>query len=66
MAESKVKKWGNSLGIIIPKDIVKIEEVNEGDIIKVDIIKEKKISGFGIFKGAPPYKEEEEGHEEFW
>ena len=66
MAEAKVKQWGNSLGIIIPKEIVKIEEVNEGDIIKVDIIKEKRLDGFGMFKGLPSFKREKYEHEDLW
>ena len=40
MAEIIVKKWGNSLAIIIPSDIVKKRDLKEGDSIFVpDIIK---------------------------
>ena len=65
MTELKVKQWGNSLGIIISKDIVKIENINEGDLVKVDISKEKRINGFGMFKGIPSFKEDKEEHPEF-
>ena len=66
MAEARVKQWGNSLGLIIPKDIVRLENINKGDVIKVDVFKEKRVSGFGIIKGAPPFKEDVEEHEDLW
>ncbi len=61
MAESKIKQWGNSLGLIIPKELVKLEDLSEGDIVKVEISKEKKVDAFGMFKGAPRFNKEDEG-----
>lgn len=58
MAEVEVKEWGNSYGIIIPKGIVKHEDIHKGDKIKIDIVKTKKIDGFGIFMGGPSFKRE--------
>ena len=66
MAETKIKQWGNSLGLIVPKEIVKLEDLNEGDIVKVEIIKEKRVDGFGLFKGIPSFKEEKEEHGDLW
>ena len=66
MAEVKVKQWGNSLGLIIPKDIARIENLNEGDLVKIDLSKEKRVDAFGIIKGMPSFKEDEEEHKEFW
>ncbi|MBU0615671.1 MAG: AbrB/MazE/SpoVT family DNA-binding domain-containing protein [Nanoarchaeota archaeon] len=66
MAEVRVKEWGNSLGIVIPKELVKHVGLHKGDTIKVDIVSSKKIDGFGMFKGIGKYKEEEEPHKEFW
>ncbi len=66
MAEVQIKEWGNSLGVIIPKDIVKHTGLNKGDTIKVDIIKKKRIDGFGMFKGIGKFEEEKEPHGEFW
>jgi|TARA_B100001971_G_C17942539_1_gene408405 hypothetical protein len=65
MAEVQVKEWGNSLGFIIPKDIVRHENLNKGETVKIDIIKEKRIDGFGMLKGAPSFKREKEEHDEF-
>lgn len=49
-----VKKWGNSFGIILPKEFVKSQELKEG--IKIDIMvqskKKTKVKDiFGIMKG---------------
>lgn len=62
MAEIEVKRWGNSLGILLPKDIVRFNGLSEGDRIKVEIIKSKRIDGYGLFKGAPRFKEDEYEH----
>ena len=65
ITETKIRKWGNSLAMIIPKEITKQEDLNEGDIVKVDISKGKKIDGFGILKGAPKFSREDEGDSDF-
>lgn len=52
--KTETRKWGNSLGIIIPKDIVEREHLKERDKIKFIIIKDsKKVlkETFGIAKG---------------
>ena len=64
--ESTVKKWGNSLAIIIPKRVAKKLGLNEGARVDVMIKAKKRIDGFGVFKGAKPFKEEKEMHKEFW
>ncbi len=66
MAEARVKQWGNSLGLIIPKEIAKLENLHQGDVVKLEISKERRINGFGMFKGIPSFKEEKEEHAEFW
>ena len=65
ITEIKIKQWGNSLGLIIPREVVKLEDLNEGDTIKIEIQKEKRVDGFGILKGVPLFKEEKEPGE-FW
>jgi antitoxin component of MazEF toxin-antitoxin module len=57
-----IRKWGNSLGIVIPKDVVKEIDVSEGDFVDVSIVKKRKISGFGLCKQASPFVEDEEEH----
>ncbi len=63
----ELKKWGNSLGIIIPKDKVEELFLSEHDIIDLDIVKKEKVSGFGIAEGKVPYKREHAAeHEDLW
>lgn len=64
--ETNVKKFGNSLGLIIPRDIVRIENIKEGDKINFEIVKEKRLGGFGMFKGMKSFKREIEDHEDLW
>ena len=44
--ECVTKKWGSSLGIIIPKEIVNIEHITENEKILVDIKKKHKAKEF--------------------
>ena len=48
----KVRKWGDSLAVIIPKEIANKERINASDTIHMSIIKQTDISDvFGILKG---------------
>ncbi|MEK6912669.1 MAG: AbrB/MazE/SpoVT family DNA-binding domain-containing protein [Nanoarchaeota archaeon] len=47
--EVEAKKWGSSLGIILPKDIVKKERIVEGQKIIVNILS-KKITVGDMFR----------------
>ena len=47
---SKVRSVGGSLMVTIPKDLVKLKAINEGEIVKISLEKVKK-SGFGLLKG---------------
>jgi len=49
MAETRVRKWGNSLGIIIPKDMAEWAGVRAGDTVKFDIVKDDE-EGYGMWK----------------
>ena len=66
IVEDKAKKWGNSFGILIPKEVAKKINLTEGEIVQMDINIKKKIDGFGKFKKAKAFKEEKEFHKEFW
>jgi len=49
----KVRKWGNSFGIIIPKDIVEKQGIKEGISVRINIqVKDKTKAKdiFGILK----------------
>jgi len=47
--ETKTKRWGSSLGLIIPKEIVREERIQEGQKIRVDILTKRKTTGADIF-----------------
>jgi len=66
MIEVQIKEWGNSMGVIVPAEKLKELGLKKGDKIEIDIIKKKRINGFGICEGAKPFKEEKENHGEFW
>lgn len=57
--ESKIKKWGHSLGMIIPKKTVDEMNLKENERIKIEIIKKEKINAFGICKNTKSFKREE-------
>ena len=43
---TRIKEWGNSLGIIIPKDIVIKENLNQNDEIIITITKKETLEDF--------------------
>lgn len=50
----KVRKWGNSFGIIIPKDIVERQDIKEGITVRINIQAKNRTKAkdiFGILKG---------------
>lgn len=67
MIEAKIKPWGNSFGIILPKELIKEKQFSKGDTIKLDVFGKKPIDGFGIWKGRklPEFKREDLVREEF-
>ena len=59
--ESKIRKVGTSLGILIPKEISQAEHWKEGQKVKFAPIKEDSAwvkELFGSAKGAKPFKRE--------
>jgi len=51
--EAKTKKWGNSLGIVIPKEIVRKEKIREGQKVKILLVKDRGLlkETFGMMEG---------------
>ena len=52
-ANVKIKKWGNSFGIILPADIVRSRNLKEGSELEISInIRNKTKAGdiFGLMK----------------
>lgn len=47
MPETKIRRWGNSYGIIVPKRIMEEKHLKEGDAVIIpEIIKKADISNF--------------------
>lgn len=44
MTKAIVRKWGNSYGVIIPKEIMERQKIKENDEIEVFLVKEADIS----------------------
>ncbi len=50
--ETRIRKWGDSLAVIIPKEVVHKERFREKDKVHLKIDKEIDLSDvFGILKG---------------
>ena len=52
MIQAEVRKWGNSLGVIIPKETVEREHIKEKEKIKFLILRDSNVlsSTFGMVK----------------
>ncbi len=54
MIEGKLKKWGSSLGLIVPKEIVLKERLKEGEEVIFEI--KKKINLKEVFGALKNWK----------
>jgi len=57
-AIAKTRSVGGSLVVTIPSEIVKIENIQEGEYVDISI-KKKRIDYFGALKGIGEFKEED-------
>ena len=50
--ETVAKKWGSSLGIILPKSVVETKKIKENDKVIIEVKERKAKAGelFGILK----------------
>ncbi len=62
---AEVKRWGNSLGIILPAQVSKKIELKVGEKVELDIGKRHFVDGFGLLKGSKSFSEEKETHKKF-
>lgn len=52
--ETKVKRWGNSFGVVIPIEIIEKEKIKEDEKIRLILLKDSKRvfeETFGSLKG---------------
>ncbi|MBS3150935.1 AbrB/MazE/SpoVT family DNA-binding domain-containing protein [Candidatus Woesearchaeota archaeon] len=50
--ELKIRKWGNSFGVVLPNEIVKKNKLKEGSTIEIFIPEPKKVDFEKIFGTA--------------
>ena len=63
------KKWGNSIGVIIPKDVVEKEGIKAEQPLQIEFkaIKSPLAELFGKFKtGKPAQQQKDEIRKELW
>lgn len=53
----KARAIGGSIVVRIPKEIVREENIREGELVKIEVEKVKR-SYFGALKGMKPHKHE--------
>jgi antitoxin component of MazEF toxin-antitoxin module len=54
VAKTKVRCWGNSLGIVLPKALVDEEELKEGEEVEITV---HKVSDVRSLRGKYPFKD---------
>ncbi len=52
--KSKVKRWGNSLGVVLPKALVEEEDLKEGEEVEIIV---RKISDVRELRGKYPFED---------
>lgn len=52
--KSKLKKWGNSYGVVVPKEIVEKEGLREGEVVEISVRKAAEVER--LF-GRYPFKD---------
>ena len=62
----ELKKWGNSIGLVIESKTIKRLKLEAGEVVDYDIKVKKRIDAFGKFKGKKAFEEEIEAHKDFW
>tara|TARA_Y100000034_G_scaffold123598_1_gene170544 strand:- start:332 stop:535 length:204 start_codon:yes stop_codon:yes gene_type:complete len=55
---SRTRVIGGSLVVTIPKEVVREESLQEGELVELDVSKVKK-DGFGAFKGIGKFTKED-------
>ncbi len=59
-AKSKLKRWGNSFGVIVPKEVVEKEGLKEGELVEISV---RKASDIRRLFGKYPFKNLQEQKE---
>jgi antitoxin component of MazEF toxin-antitoxin module len=52
-AKSKLKRWGNSYGVVVPKEVVEKEGLKEGELVEISV---RKATDIGRMFGRYQFK----------
>ncbi len=52
MTKAKVKCWGNSLGVVLPKKLIEEEGLKEGEEVEITV---RKVSDVRRLRGKYPF-----------
>ena len=52
-AKSKLKRWGNSFGVVVPKEVVEKEGLKEGEEVEISV---RRASDIRQLFGKYPFK----------
>ena len=54
MTKARLRKWGSSLGIVVPKEIVDEQRLSPGDEIEIEVRPARTLKDlFGTWKDVP-------------
>lgn len=59
--ETKIKHWGNSFGIVVPKEQLQKDKIKENQMVRVIIKPVKKLKARDIFGKLKQWKRPTEG-----
>ncbi|MHB2036794.1 MAG: AbrB/MazE/SpoVT family DNA-binding domain-containing protein [Nitrososphaerales archaeon] len=59
---AKVRRVGNSLGVVIPSEEAKAYKINEGDVVEIEI--QKKVNLQDLFGSLKPRKSSQKAKDE--
>ncbi|MFA4819443.1 MAG: AbrB/MazE/SpoVT family DNA-binding domain-containing protein [Candidatus Aenigmatarchaeota archaeon] len=54
--EGRIKKWGNSFGVIIPNEIIRKENLKDGQKVEIILRKPSKINMNKVFGSLKDWK----------
>ncbi len=61
LTRSRLRRWGNSLGVIVPKELVRREGLREGEEVEVQV---RRVSDIRALRGKFPIRELQKAKEE--
>ena len=59
----KTKKWGNSIGMIVPREVASQVDLKPGEEVNADLVKKDRVDFFGKYKGIGHFVRDHNDHE---